>query len=362
LRIRLAEDDEQLFPAGTVILALEGVYGHDGRGLRLVQKEALRTVPVRVNRVVPAAGSDLRIVGLNLHNYFNGDGHGGGFPTARGAATPAEFARQRGRLSATIKHLRPHLVAVMELENDGFGEDSAAADFIRDLEKASGKSWQAVTPREGPVGGDAITVGIFYRPDKLVAAGEAAVLTGPHFSRLNRVPIAQQFIDPSSGESFMIVVNHLKSKSSCPDDGRNANLKDGQGCWNHERTEAATVMARWTRSLAETTTAGKALILGDMNAYRMEDPIAAILDTGFQDLKASSGLRLEFSYIFGGEAGTLDYAFASPQLRPHVQSAMVPNINSPYTLELDLPLPWLGSSDHDPVLVDLRFRQPVTSD
>jgi predicted extracellular nuclease len=174
--------------------------------------------------------------------------------------------------------------------------------------------------------------------------------------------MAQEFTDRRSGEDFLVVVNHLKSKGSCPDDGPNANMKDGQGCWNPARTVAAKVMAQWTQTLANSVSGGRALILGDMNAYRMEDPIAAMLDMGFHDLKANSGLRAEFSLIYSGQAGTLDYAFASPQLRPHVQTAIVPHFNSPYAREFDLPLPWLGASDHDPVVVDLRFRQARTSD
>ncbi len=362
LRISLAGDEDQHLPAGTTVLSINGVLGNDGRGSRLMLKTPLHTIPVRVNRTKPPAENNIRIVGLNLHNYFNGDGNGGEFPTPRGAKTPAEFSQQRGRLSAAIEHIQPHLVAVMELENDGFGPDSAADDFIQDLQNASGQTWQVVAPLNGPIGGDVITVGIFYRADKLDAIGKAALLTSPEFQRRSRVPIAQKFANKTTGESFLAVVNHLKSKGSCPQDGINANLKDGQGCWNQARTAAATVMAKWAQSLANATTAGKVLILGDMNAYRMEDPITAVLDAGFHDLKASSGLRLEFSYIYSGEAGTLDYAFASPQLRPNIQSAMILNFNSIYARELDLPLPWLGSSDHDPVVVDLRFRQPSTSD
>ena len=121
-------------------------------------------------------------------------------------------------------------------------------------------------------------------------------------------------------------------------------------------------MARWTQTLADQVSDGKALILGDMNAYRMEDPISTIIDSGFKDLKASSALRPEFSYMYRGVAGTLDYAFSSSRLRPHVSGAMILNFNSPFSRGMDLPLPWLMSSDHDPVLVDLRFRQSSTSD
>jgi len=80
-----------------------------------------------------------------------------------------------------MEHLGPHLVTVMELENDGFGPDSAAQDFIADLERASGVPWRAVTPADDKVGGDLITVGIFYREDRLAHSGGPSLLTGRDF-------------------------------------------------------------------------------------------------------------------------------------------------------------------------------------
>jgi predicted extracellular nuclease len=223
-------------------------------------------------------------------------------------------------------------------------------------------SWEVIRTPQNRVGDDHISVGIFYRPDKLQASGTPETLTSHEFQGLSRVPLAQVFTDSKSGESFLVVVNHLKSKGSCPDDGPNANRNDGQGCWNPARTRAATAMSRWTQSLARELTKGKALVLGDMNAYRMENPITAIIEAGFKDLTASGAVGLEFSYVFRGEAGTLDYAFASSQLLPHVRSTRILNINSPYPAGVELPKPWLRSSDHDPVLVDLRFRHSATLD
>ncbi len=361
LNIERVKDYKEILPVGTRLAALKGVLGHDGQGLRLIQVEALRVIVTNPAPIAPPLEGEIRVVGLNLLNYFNGNGKGGGFPTPRGAKTIDEFSKQRQRLSATIAYTSPHLVAVMELENDGFDEFSAAYNFIEDLEKATGKDWSAISI-DGPVGGDVISVGLFYQPERLAPSGHARILTTPEFQRLSRVPMAQQFQDKSSGESFLVVVNHLKSKGSCPADGRNANLKDGQGCWNLARTQAAKKMVQWTLSLADASTQGKALILGDMNAYRMEDPITAIIEAGFKDLKATSDIGFEFSYIHFGAAGTLDYAFASVQLRPFVQSSRILHINSTYPQGVDLPQPWLRSSDHDPVVVDLRFRQSATSD
>ncbi|HSM69407.1 MAG TPA: ExeM/NucH family extracellular endonuclease, partial [Xanthomonadales bacterium] len=362
LAVLLHESDRQPLPAGTQLLSVQGVLGHDGDRLRLQVSEAAHAMAPRLYRIEPPASEDVRVVALNLHNYFNGNGQGGGFPTPRGAATEAEFERQRTRLAAIMGELSPGLVAVMELENDGFGPHSAAADFARDLAGVSGHEWQAIVPASGSLGDGPISVGLFYRPDQWIPEGGAEVLNGPEFRRLSRPPLAQAFQDRASGEVLLVVVNHLKSKGSCPSGGNNANLQDGQACWNPARTLAARAMAEWAKSLAAARAGGRLLVLGDMNAYRMEDPITALIEAGLKDLTAPSGPRPHFSFIYRGEAGTLDYAFASEALRPFVQSAHILNVNSTWPPDVELPFPWLGTSDHDPVVVDLRLRKAVTRD
>jgi predicted extracellular nuclease len=104
------------------------------------------------------------------------------------------------------------------------------------------------------------------------------------------------------------------------------------------------------------------LVLGDMNAWRKEDPVRQFTDSGFIDLvEQLSGLP-QHSFLFWGQAGTLDYAFASPPLAKSAQSALIWHINANWPAGMDQPRPWLRASDHDPVIVDLDFSQSVTSD
>jgi predicted extracellular nuclease len=359
--VALLPGDPRPYAVGATVMAATGVLGHDGRGLRLTLREPLASMPKPVYRTDPPAGDDVRVLGLNLHNFFNGDGAGGGFPSPRGAASAAEFEQQRARLKALVGHAQPHLLGVMELENDGFGPRSAASDFVADLRNTGG-DWSVINPTNQPIGGDAITVGIFYRADLLDPEGAAMLLTAPPFERGSRVPLAQWFVHRATGDVFLVVVNHLKSKGGCPTDGPNADRRDGQGCWNPARLEAARHMTGWVKRLMEEAGRDKVLILGDLNAYRMEDPVRAVIEAGFRDLTASSGLSFEYSYVYRGEAGTLDYAFASSSLAPLVRNARYLNVNAAYPPGMALEYSWLRSSDHDPVLVDLRFRQPATAD
>jgi predicted extracellular nuclease len=345
---------------GTSIEQITGLLAHEGRGLR-VSLQSIQAGP-SVIFTLPAATANetLRIVGMNLHNYFNGDGKGRGFPTPRGAESNDAFRKQRSRIGAAIKALNPDILGVMELENDGFDPKSAAADFIQLAESETGYIWAATRPPHDNTGDDAITVGIFYRSDRLKVIGPAQTLTGPEFTR-SRQPQAQLFQQLPDGGKVLIVVNHLKSKGSCPDSGENSNQKDGQGCWNPMRLASAKKMATWARSVATTTGTDNILILGDMNAYRMEQPVAAIRDAGFTELMDGKPGET-YSFVYYGQHGTLDYAFTSAALLERVQQAFIWHVNTPVPINMELPQPWLRFSDHDPVVVDVVLRQSITSD
>ena len=358
LSVCLPVADEQVFTLGAGVMSLQGTLGKNEDWPCIKSISELSSMPVGPV-VNPPADNAFRAVGLNLRNYFNGDGSGGGFPTPRGARSHAEFATQRNRLREAYKVLEPDILAVMELENDGFDRSSAAADVLRDIEGVRDDApWTVVDPRVGLIGDDQIKVGLFYNTVLFEEVSRARILdTGP-FQYGNRPSLAQAFVHKPTGQRFLVVVSHFKSKGSCPEDGPNADRRDGQGCWNALRRQAAESLVSWARELAEELTDGHVLLLGDFNAYRMEDPIQTIINSGLKDLTASVGLRQEYTYVYRGEAGTLDYAFASPGLKKWVRSGRILNINAGQPDGLRLKQPYLRASDHDPVIVDLRPGSP----
>ena len=339
-----------------------GLMGHNGSGQQLFldaepdMEFDLPAVPV------PALENTIRVVSSNLLNFFNGDGKGGGFPTERGAESMDQFLAQSARTRAVMEQIQPDLLAVQELENDGFGPDSAAQSLLDLLQDTGFDDWAFIAPAAGGIGGDVITVGLFYRRQVLQAVGSPRVLDSPEFRGLSRQPLAQLFRDVRSGRSLLVAVNHLKSKGSCPDGGENSDQEDGQNCWNKARVSAVDAEIPWLERLAEEMATENILVLGDMNAWRKEDPVRQFTESGFIDLvEQLSGLP-QYSFLFWGQTGTLDYAFASPPLAKSVQSALIWHINANWPAGMDQPRPWLRASDHDPVIVDLDFSQSVTSD
>ena len=348
--------------AGSTFNIAAGVMGHNGRKQQLFLDSArIADSPAPESPEPPADGA-VRIVGSNLLNFFNGDGKRGGFPTERGAESPEEFEAQSARIRAAMTMMQPDLLAVQELENDGFGPDSAAHSLLGVLNDTGHEDWTFVEPETGRIGGDVITVGLFYRQQVLKSIGPARVLDGPEFRRLSRQPLAQLFRERRTGKTFLVAVNHLKSKNRCPDNGENADQEDGQGCWNSARVSAVRAQAPWLQELAAETGTDNIIILGDMNAWRNEDPVRQFREFGFADLvEQLSGLP-QYSFLYRGQIGTLDYAFASPALAKYAKRAEIWHINASWPQKMEQSQPWLHASDHDPVIVDLDFSQRSTSD
>jgi predicted extracellular nuclease len=362
LHVRMPASPATTLASGTRISGLTGVMGHDGRYPLLFAETGIqyrqRDLPILEE---PLAGG-LRVINANLHNFFNGNGRGGGFPTRRGAKTRQAYTAQKQRLAAAMNEMQPDLLAVQELENDGFGAHSAASDLLELLTGAAGGDWRVVALPGNGIGPDEIAVGLFYRSEKLEPLGPPATLDTPPFDDLSRQPLAQLFRDRRSGKPFLVTATHLKSKGGCPRAGENRDREDGQGCWNPARSEAVQDLTAWLGSLASSEGTPYILVLGDMNALRREDPIREFLDAGYVDVVEQLNGLPQYTFVYRGRAGTLDYAFASPGLARFVRQAQIWHINADWPPGFDMPAPWLRMSDHDPVIVDFDFNQRVTSD
>ena len=121
------------------------------------------------------------------------------------------------------------------------------------------------------------------------------------------------------------------------------------------RGESVDELLPWLGLIAAESGTDKVLVVGDMNAYRKEEPIERFRAGGYAELvERLSGLP-QYSVRFYGQAGTLDYAFASPALVPLASRAAIWPINADWPPRMVLPRPWLRMSDHDPVIIDLDF-------
>ena len=320
-------------------------------------------------------GGEVQVAAFNVLNYFNGDGAGGGFPTARGAETPFEFERQRDKIIAAIGELDADVVGLMELEND----DTDAR--VRRHRGPGGRAQRRPTVR-GPTTSSTPASSAPTRSGwasstsrhRVTPVGDFAVLDStvdPRFiATLNRPSIAQTFEANADGARFTAVVNHLKSKGSDCDAVGDPDTGDGQGNCNGTRTAAAEALVDWLDT--DPTGSGDTdfLLLGDMNAYAQEDPITAFRDAGYVDTIDDFVGDEGYSYVFEGQSGYLDHALASPSLAVQVNDVTEWHINADEPIALDYNVNFKSagqvesfysdeayrSSDHDPVLVGLDLN------
>ncbi len=341
----------------------------------------------------PEVGGTLRVVGFNLLNFFNTfDGlpdtvdncaNGvGGLPTdCRGADTLAEFNRQWPKTVAAILAMNPDVLGFNEMENDGYGPDSAIAFLVNKLNEATAPGTYAfidadtATGQVNALGTDAIKVGLIYKPARVTPVGQTAVLNTPEFinggdtAPRNRASLAQAFQQNDNGAIFIVNVNHLKSKGSAcdlPDQG------DGQGNCNAVRTYAAQQLAAWLATNPTGIADPDILLIGDYNSYAQEDPITALKNAGFINLLETRLGPDAYSYVFDGQWGYLDHALASASLNAQVSGVAEYHINADEPSVLDYNTDFKTAnlqaqlyapdqyrvSDHDPVVVGLNLTAP----
>lgn len=306
----------------------------------------------------PAA--TLRVVAFNLQNYFNGGGNGSlAAADHRGAKTAAALARQEAKLVAALRALDADVIGLMELQNNGFGPDSA----VRQLAARLGPDWRAVDPGTPALGGDAIAVGLVYNARAAEIVGRAATTW---LGARSRQPLAASFRAKAGGAPVTLVVNHLKSKNCVEAGGTHADQGDGQGCWNPSRVQAAGTLADWLATVPTGAAGAGVLLIGDLNSYALEDPVRLLARRGYADMVARLAGPQAYSYVYNGQAGYLDHVLADAAAARHVVGVQAWHINADEPAAFSY-APAAGapavpayyapdayrSSDHDPLLIDL---------
>ncbi|MFC4701305.1 ExeM/NucH family extracellular endonuclease [Glaciecola siphonariae] len=362
---------------GSKVSGIDGVMDYGFNAYRIQPKTA-PVVQASLRPDAPSVEGDLKVASFNVLNLFNGDGQGGDFPTSRGADDVAEYELQLAKIANAIVALDASVVGLMEIENDGFGPNSSIAQLVDALNERAGEGVYSFIDAGEPQGTDQITVGLVYQSAEVTPVGALRVLdesnsvadeNGPLFNtRRNRPSFAQQFSPVGSDDTFVVNVNHLKSKGSgC---GAGDDSAD-QGNCNGTRTRAAKAVHIWLASIFADE---PVFIVGDLNSYAKEDPIAELQGAGFVDLARDFDGPTAYSYTFRGEFGSLDYALANSKARPLVKDVLEWHINADEPIALDYndeisrnvdkPESFRDdsvyrSSDHDPVLVGFSFEAPT---
>ncbi len=277
----------------------------------------------------------IKIASQNLFNFFNSPfgGDNNRFGQSRGAESYDEYIHQRTKLVEIIRAQDADVMAFMEIENNGFGDESAIAEIVNEVnvhyvdERA--RDYNGPTSTENryvfvgfdnngnqmldnldAIGSDAIATGIIYRPSKL-SIERTRVIPMPqqkaptivndlgevvkdqnqeileNGQNYHRDALVVTFIVNQTGKRLTLAVNHLKSKgSTCWEEWQGVEFGDATS-WNNRNAPDADYQG----SCAEFRVAGAVhlgeemedvpgdkIILGDLNAYGKEDPVLVLTE------------------------------------------------------------------------------------
>jgi len=352
---------------GDTATGITGVLGF-GFGLFRLQP----TEPIIFARENPrpeapkAVGGDIKVASFNTLNYFTTLTTEN--PNARGANSAEEFGRQQVKEVEAILGIDADILGLMEVENNGA---EALDNLVAALNAATAPgTYASITepainaPNEfgGTFGTDAIKVALIYRPASVVPVGVAQTSTDPVF---DRPPLIQTFELAGGSEAVTVAVNHFKSKNCGPGAPGDADLGDGQSCFNARRVLQAQALV----DALDTLDAPNPLIMGDLNAYTEEDPIHLLEEAGYTGLSEVFVPDADrYSFVFDGFSGELDHALASADLLDNVTGATIWHINADEPLILDYNLDFgrdpaiyapdaYRSSDHDPLIIGLDLAE-----
>jgi predicted extracellular nuclease len=370
----------------------------------------------------------------------SGAGSGPNDLEPRGADNEEEKGRQLSKLVAALDQLDADVFALQEMENGpacsepGAKGITAAVDELKEALNALNTLRQYGTVLgeidSRFVGTDAIRVDFLFKVSTVAAEGPASVIdsAGSPFETtqlLGRPSLAQAFVHLATRAKFMVVNNHFKSKgSACAGDPPTPNL--GQGNCNAVRVSQARAVLEAVSELSVAHGTEDVLFVGDFNSYlcarsrhararatrahapapgrthvcgsarrfapprrargrRCEDPIRTLENSGLVNLEAAYRKDVDpndyssalYSYVFDGQHGNLDGAFASLSLSTKVTGASIWHINADepdvkdYNTDfgrgandvaqgVDGKTPYFApngfrASDHDPLVVGMRF-------
>ncbi|HBK5921658.1 TPA: ExeM/NucH family extracellular endonuclease [Vibrio alginolyticus] len=425
---------EQHIRLGSRVEGLQGVVAYSYNEYRLIATNEVNNTNFVTSgegfdvarKDAPAiADSDLRIASFNVLNYFNSvadSGHENPTGQNRGATNLGEFLIQQAKIVAAMNKMDADVIGLMEVENNGFGDGSAIQNLVDALNAEIDDAEDHYTYveieeqdkyQDEYFGSDAIMVAILYRANAVTPKDAAKVIitpeqhiaentitrkegteSNPAYDKYQRHSLLQTFTVKETGEDLSIVVNHFKSKGSeCIEEWiagvEDSEPADLQGNCNNFRVSAAHAVGEALKEVK-----GDVLLMGDLNAYGMEDPLLTLTDYSkekygrdiytaayttigdgelqVEKTKIEKGYGLHnlntllhgtdtFSYTYSGELGNLDHALASSSLAQKVVAIEDWHINSlesnlfeyssKYTGDMPKYKDAFSASDHDPVII-----------
>ncbi|KAB7707347.1 endonuclease [Bacillus aerolatus] len=312
------------------------------------------------------AKKKLTIASYNLENFSNNKASN---------ETPDSKAEKLAR--AFAKDMKsPDIIGVTEVQdNNGqaAGDSDASESYerlIAAIEKAGGPAYEYVNinPENNKDGGAPnanIRVGFLYNPERVSLTkgpqpGSAAQpvdykdgkLTynpgriDPNNDAFNnsRKPLAAQF--DFQGESVIVIANHFNSKSGdTPLFGSTQPPVYGSEAQRHQMAQ---IVNDFVENIKTENKQANVVVLGDLNDFEFSRTLEILKGNELVNMIDKVKEKERYTYLFQGNSQVLDHILVSNNLAKSTKADIV-HINADFTDMAG------RASDHDPVLVEIKF-------
>ena len=280
----------------------------------------------------------LLICATNIQNYFFDLG---GY--AQRKTTVKQQAMQTLKISKALTHINADIYAICEIQRG----DSAPQMLVNALNKMAKKEVYAFVS-DGWDNQDMISCGYIYRKDKVRPYGEMVHGYADTNSHYHYRLIALGWEEITSGEKFVLNINHLRSKRGTgaeSNDKRMANVDSLMVMLNKIQEQ-------------QIFQDEDILLVGDYNSYTYEQPLQTIIQAGYADVLMQYAPK-GYSYVYYSEAGYLDRVFASPTMSTQVTKVQPYHLNADYFysrgFKRGLDETIFRYADHDPILIHVKL-------
>ena len=284
------------------------------------------------------AKGGLLVCAANIQNYFYDLG---GY--AQRKTTKEQQALQTQKICKAFKQINADIYALCEIQKG----DSAAQMLVDAMNKMAKKNLYAYVSH-GWTNSDMISCGYIYRTDKVKPYGEMQYAYQDTTSHYRYRLMACGFEQLTSGEKFVLNINHLRSKR-------------GTGAESNEKRMAnVDSLLVMLDKIKQEQVFGDSdiLLVGDYNSYTQEEPIQTLVRAGYADMVMRDD-STGYSYVYHSEAGYLDRVFASESMAKQVKQVAVYHLNADYFysrgFKRGLDDTMFRYADHDPILIRVEL-------
>jgi predicted extracellular nuclease len=280
----------------------------------------------------------LLVCAANIQNYFYDLG---GY--AQRKTTKEQQTLQTLKICKAFKQINADIYALCEIQKG----DSAAQMLVDAMNKMAKKNLYAYVSH-GWTNSDMISCGYIYRTDKVKPYGEMQYAYQDTTSHYRYRLMACGFEQLTSGEKFVLNINHLRSKRGTGSES------------NEKRMANVDSLLVMLDKIEQEQVLGDSdiLLVGDYNSYTQEEPIQTLVRAGYADMVMRDD-STGYSYVYHSEAGYLDRVFASESMAKQVKQVAVYHLNADYFysrgFKRGLDDTMFRYADHDPILIRVEL-------